>query len=150
MKIKFDADDDLPLNKPLKLHMLTIIVRSVFLFLKKTVNFTCKFIKTDVCMSYKMLQYEKTDVSEGIDINKTSASKECMLFHYWYFKDLRFKFELHVCNKCHNVFMTAYELEDIEILNEKGLDYRCILQCISKNEAVNRLNNSVLDNKGVL
>ena len=30
MKIKFDTDDDLPLNKPLKLHMLTIIVRSVF------------------------------------------------------------------------------------------------------------------------
>ena len=30
MKIKFDRDDDLPLNKPLKLHMVTIIVRSVF------------------------------------------------------------------------------------------------------------------------
>ena len=30
MKIKFDTDDNLPLNKPLKLHMLTIIVRSVF------------------------------------------------------------------------------------------------------------------------
>ena len=30
MKIKFDTDDDLPLNKPLKLHMVTIIVRSVF------------------------------------------------------------------------------------------------------------------------
>ena len=29
-KIKFDTDDDLPLNKPLNLHMLTIIVRSVF------------------------------------------------------------------------------------------------------------------------
>ena len=28
----------------------------------------------------KILQYEKFDVSEGIDINKTSASKECMLF----------------------------------------------------------------------
>ena len=30
MKIKFDTDDNLPLNKPLKLHVLTIIVRSVF------------------------------------------------------------------------------------------------------------------------
>ena len=30
MKIKFNANDSLPLNKPLKLHMLTIIVRSVF------------------------------------------------------------------------------------------------------------------------
>ena len=30
MKIKYNSDDDLPLNKMLKLHMLTIIVRSVF------------------------------------------------------------------------------------------------------------------------
>ena len=30
MKIKFNSDDNLPLNKILKLHMLTIIVRSVF------------------------------------------------------------------------------------------------------------------------
>ena len=30
MKIKFDTDDNLPLNKPLKLHMLTIIVRFSF------------------------------------------------------------------------------------------------------------------------
>ena len=30
MKIKFDTDDDLPLNKQLKLHVLTIAVRSVF------------------------------------------------------------------------------------------------------------------------
>ena len=29
-KIKFHTDDNLPLNKPLSLHMLTIIVRSVF------------------------------------------------------------------------------------------------------------------------
>ena len=30
MKIKFDTDDDLPLNKQLKLRILTIIIRSVF------------------------------------------------------------------------------------------------------------------------
>ena len=30
MKTKFDSDDDLRLNKITKLHMLTIIVRSVF------------------------------------------------------------------------------------------------------------------------
>ena len=35
-----------------------------------------------------MLQYEKIDVSERIDTNKTSASKECTLCHYWYFKDV--------------------------------------------------------------
>ena len=91
-----------------------------------------------------MLQYEKISVSEGIDVNKTSVSKECMLCHYWYFKDVGFKFELHVYNKCHDILMTAYELKNIAILNVKGADFRCILWGISKDEAVNWLNNSVL------
>ena len=30
MKIRFDSGDDLPLNKPLKFHVMTIIIRSVF------------------------------------------------------------------------------------------------------------------------
>ena len=30
MKIKFNSDDNLPLNKMLKLHKLAVIVRSVF------------------------------------------------------------------------------------------------------------------------
>ena len=98
----------------------------------------------------KMLQYEKIDVSEGIDTNKISASKECMLCHYWYFKDVGFKFESHVCNKCHDVLMTAYELKNIVILNVKGAAFSCILWGISRDETVNRLNNYVLENKGVL
>ena len=32
-----------------------------------------------------MIEYERIDISESIDINKTSKSKECMLCHYWYF-----------------------------------------------------------------
>ena len=34
-----------------------------------------------------------------------------MSCHYWYFKDVGFKFEPHVCNKCHVVLMTSYELK---------------------------------------
>ena len=54
----------------------------------------------------KMLQYERTDFSEGIDTNKTRTSKECMLCYYWYFKNVGYKFESNTCNKCHNVLMT--------------------------------------------
>ena len=46
--------------------------------------------------------------------------------------------------------MTAYELKNIATLNVKGVDFRCIFQGISRDEAVNRLNNSVLEDKGVL
>ena len=35
-----------------------------------------------------MLQYERINFSEGIDINKINKSKECMICHYWYFKDI--------------------------------------------------------------
>ena len=97
-----------------------------------------------------MLQYAKIDVSEGIDTNQTSASKECMLCHYWYFKDVGFKFEPHVCNKCYNALMTDYELENTAMLNVKGVAFRCILWGISRYEAVNRLNNSLLEDKDVL
>ena len=86
-----------------------------------------------------MLQYEKIDISEGIDTNKTSASKECMLYHYWYFKDGGFKFQSHVCNKCHDILMTAYKLKNIAILNVKGVDFRCILWGISRDELVDIL-----------
>ena len=35
-----------------------------------------------------MLQYDRISVSEGIDIDKTGASKVCIICHYWYFKDV--------------------------------------------------------------
>ena len=97
-----------------------------------------------------MLQYERIDVSEGIDTNKTTASKECALCHYWYFKAIGFRFEPRVCNKCHNVLMTDYELKNIEILNVKGTDFRCYFWGIRRDETVNRLNNSVLEDKFLL
>ena len=66
-----------------------------------------------------MLQYEKIDVSEGIDVNKTSASKECELCHYWFFKDVGFKFEEHVCNRCHDLLTIAYSLKKYSDIERK-------------------------------
>ena len=50
-----------------------------------------------------MLEYDRIDISEGIDVNKTSASKECDICHYWYFKDIGFKYEPYLCNGCHDL-----------------------------------------------
>ena len=80
-----------------------------------------------------MLQYQKIDISEGIDVNKTNASKECEVCHYWFFKDIGFKFEEHVSNKCYDLLTIAYSLKDIAILNAKGNTFRRILMGISKN-----------------
>ena len=97
-----------------------------------------------------MLQYERVDVSEGIDLNKSDKSKECMVCPYWCFKDIGYKYEPYVCNGCHDLSVMVYELKDIAILNVKGVDYRCYVFNMSKSDAINLLNNSVLDNKGVL
>ena len=43
-----------------------------------------------------MLEYDRIDLSEGINVNKTSASKECDIFQYWYFKDIDFKYEKYL------------------------------------------------------
>ena len=72
-----------------------------------------------------------------------------MLSHYWYFKDVGFECKPHACSKCHDLLMTAYKLKNIAIVNAKGADFRCILLGISRDEAVNRLNNSVFEDKGI-
>ena len=46
--------------------------------------------------------------------------------------------------------MMAYEFKNIATLNAKSIDYRCILWGISSDDAADRLNDSVLENKGVL
>ena len=48
-----------------------------------------------------MLEYDRIDISEEIDVNITNASKECDICHYWYFKDIVFKHEPYLCNGCH-------------------------------------------------
>ena len=49
MKIKFNSDDNLPLNKTLKIHNMTIVLD---LFLKKMVNIINKFFSMNIFMSY--------------------------------------------------------------------------------------------------
>ena len=58
-----------------------------------------------------MLRYQKIDFSEGNHVNETSASKECELCQYWFFKDISLKFEEHVYNKCHDLLTMAYSLK---------------------------------------
>ena len=96
-----------------------------------------------------MLQYERTDVSKGIDLNKSDKSKE-FICHYWYFKDISYKYQPLVCNGCHDLSMVVYNLENFMILNIKVVDYRCSVFNMSKSDAFKLLNNSWLDNKGVL
>ena len=95
----------------------------------------------------KILYYDRIDVSEGIDVNKTSASKECNIFHYWYFLNYTFKFQPNVCNRSHDLLMMSINLSGIAILNIKGSDYRYIIKLICKNGAINLIQNADLTEK---
>ena len=78
---------------------------------------------------------------ERTDVNKTTASKECDICHYWYFLNYSFKFQPNICNRCHDLLIISVNLSDIAILNNKGSDYCCIISLISKNEAINLMQN---------
>ena len=58
----------------------------------------------------KMLYYDRTDVSLGIDANKTSRSEECDICHYWYFFKKEFKFQPYICNSCHDLLICLQAL----------------------------------------
>ena len=95
----------------------------------------------------KMLYFDRIDVSKGIDVNKTSASKECDVCHYWYFLHYSFKFQPNVCNRCYDLLMMSMNLSNIAILNIKVSDYHCIISLISKNGAINLTQNANLTEK---
>ena len=80
-----------------------------------------------------MLYFDRIDVSEGIVVNKTCASKECHICHYWYFLNYSFKFQQNVCHRCHDLLVMSMNLSDIAILNIKGSNYCCIISLIRKN-----------------
>ena len=44
-----------------------------------------------------MSYYDRIDVSEGVDVNKTSASKKCDVCHYLCFLNYSFRFQPNVC-----------------------------------------------------
>ena len=67
--------------------------------------------------------------------------------HYWYFLNYSFKFQLSDCNRCHDLLMMSMNLCDIVVLNIKDPDYRCIVSGISRNEAINIMQNADLTEK---
>ena len=92
-----------------------------------------------------MLEYDR------IDIKKTNASKECKICHYWYFKDIGFKYEPYLCNGCHGLMQKAISFDDVAIVYVKGSAYRIYFLYLSKDDAISIMNNSnLIDKMGVL
>ena len=71
-----------------------------------------------------MLENDRIDISEGIDINKRNASEECKICHYWYFKDIGFNCEPYLRNGCHGLLQQAMSFNDVAIVYVKGSAFR--------------------------
>ena len=94
------------------------------------------YLKNKFLYKIEMLYYNKIDVSDGTDINKTSASKECDICHYSYVLNKGFKFKTYVCNRSHDLLTMPMKLNNIAILKIENADYCCISSGISKSEAI--------------
>ena len=112
MEIKFNSDDDLPFNKPLKFHMMTTIISFVFeedgklypqVFLDDALyelvykNASCKqHIK---CQN----MIESIFLKELILIKQVRQKSVIFVTIGQYFKDIGFKYEPYLCNGCHDL-----------------------------------------------
>ena len=97
-----------------------------------------------------MLEYYRIDISEGIDVNNTSASKECDICPFWYFKDID-KYEPYRCNGCHDLMQKAMSFDNVAIVYVKGNAYRIHFWYMSKDDAINIMSSSnLVDKMGVL
>ena len=98
-----------------------------------------------------MIEYDRIDLDEGIDVNKTSNSLECWLCHFWYFLDKNFNYQKYYCDGCNDMSMKAISIKNLANVYYKGNVYRIHFWNMSKGDATNIMHNSnLIDKKGVL
>ena len=90
-----------------------------------------------------MLEYDRFDISEETDVNKASASKECDICHYWYFKDIGFKYKPYLCNGWDDLMLKAMSFNDVAIIYAKGSAYRTHFWYMSKDDVITIMTDKV-------
>ena len=94
-----------------------------------------------------MIEYDRINLDESIDINKTSSSRECWLCHFWYFLDKNFNYQKY----CHDMSIKRVTIKNLAIVYSKENAYRIHFWYMSKNDAISIMYNSnLIDKKGVL
>ena len=85
-----------------------------------------------------MLKYDRIDISEGINVNRTK--KECTLCYYWYFLNKNFKYGPYLCNGCYDIVQRSTDFKNIAIVHIKNNAYRIYFKDISKHKAKKLMN----------
>ena len=99
-----------------------------------------------------MLEYDRIDISEGIDINKCEkTSRRCSLCKFYYFLDKNFSYGPFLCNGFYDMSLKAVSMQNLTIINYNGNNYRVNFAFISKKDAYNLIKNATtIDKKGTL
>ena len=99
-----------------------------------------------------MLENDRIDISEGIDVNKNkSISRECSLCKFYYFLDKNFKYGPYLCDGCYDMSMIANSMQNLAIVYHGENAYCIIFVFMSKRDAFNLIKNAVIiDKKGIL
>ena len=82
-----------------------------------------------------MLKYDRIDISEGIDVNKTNESKECKFCHYWYLLNKNFSYGPYTCDGCYDVVQRSTDFKNIAMVHIKKSTYRIYFQHMNKHVA---------------
>ena len=91
-----------------------------------------------------MFEYDRIDLSEGIDTNKNVlTSKKC----YLCFINKNFNYQKYMCNGCHDMSTKAINLHNLCIEYNNDSAYRINFVFMSKNDALNLIKNAVIINK---
>ena len=99
-----------------------------------------------------MLEYDRIDLSEGIDVNKCEyTSRKCNLCQYYYFAFKIFNYQRYLCYECHDMSLKALSMQHLTIIYHNVHAYRVNFMFMSKNDAFNLIKDSIIiDKKGTL
>ena len=99
-----------------------------------------------------MLEYNRIDLSEGIDNKKCKeTSRKCSLCKFYYFLDKNFNYGPYLCNGCYDMSLKAISMQNVAITNHNGNIYHVNFAFMSKKDAFNLIKNAVIiDKKGTL
>ena len=112
-KIRIDSYNYLSIEETITFHNVIILIK-LFVNMNKNNYYYNIFLekgsqedKSNICLCITKPYLDRIDLSEGIDVEKTIASKDFDICHYWYFLNKGFKFQPNVCNKCHDLLVMS-------------------------------------------
>ena len=87
-----------------------------------------------------MLKYDRIDISEGTDVDKTDRSKERIFCHYWYFFNKNVSYGPYTYHGCYDIVQRSTDFKNIAIVHIEKNACRTYFQNMSKHKAKKIMN----------